>query len=114
MEIAMTIDYSSGTKPATIEVLLGDSKFTYDLATKELAAPRGKLISYDKEDGKLDLRFFVDRPTVEVFAEHGAVYVFHNRAEPGTPLDQIIVRLKTGDATIESLKVYPLKSIWKK
>ena len=112
VEIAMTIDYSTGTKPATIEVQLGDNKFTYDVATREVAAAKGKLISYDKEDGKLDLRFYVDRPTVEVFAEHGAVYLFHNRAQQGTPMDQVIVRLKTGDATVENMKVYRLKSIW--
>ena len=110
----MTIDYSGASKPATIEVQLGDNKFTYDLTTKELAAPKGKLISYDKEDGKLDLHFFVDRPTIEVFAEHGAVYLLHNRAQQGTPLDQIMIRLKTGDATIESMNAYQLKSIWKK
>ena len=114
VEIAMTIDYSGGSKPTTIEVQLGDNKFSYDLTTKELAAAKGKLISYDKEDGKLDLHFFVDRPTIEVFAEHGAVYLLHNRAQQGTSLDQIIIRLKTGDATVESLKAYQLKSIWQK
>ena len=112
VEIAMTIDYSTGTKPSTIEVQLGDNKFTYDVATREVAAAKGKLISYDKEDGKLDLRFYVDRPTVEVFAEHGAVYLFHNRVQQGTPLDQVIVRLKTGEATVENMKVYRLESIW--
>lgn len=112
VEIAMTIDYSGGNKPATIEVQLGDGKFTYDLATKELSDSRGKLVSHDKEDGKLDLHFYVDRPTIEVFAEHGAVYLLHNRAQQVVPLDQVVVRLKTGTATIENLKAFRLKSIW--
>ena len=111
VEVEMTLNYSSGRKPATIEVQLGDSKFTYDVATKELAA-KGKLTSYDKEDGKLDLHFFVDRPTVEVFAEHGAVYMLNNRNNQGVPVDQVVLRLKGGDATLESLKAYQLKSIW--
>ena len=114
LEIAMTIDYSSGTKPAIIEVQLGDSKFSYDLATREVIGGKGKLISYDKEDGKLDLHFFIDRPVVELFAEHGAVYLFQNRNQMGAPIDQIIVRVKSGDATIESAKAYELKSIWPK
>ncbi len=114
VEIVMTLDYSTGSKPTSIEVQLGDDKFSYNLATKELAAPRGKLISYDKEDGKLDLRFYVDRPTVEVFAEHGAVYLLHNRGQMGMPLNQVIVRPVGGEVTIESLKAYQLKSIWKK
>jgi sucrose-6-phosphate hydrolase SacC (GH32 family) len=113
-EIDMTLDYSSGKKPASIEIILADMKFTYDLATKELAGPRGKLTSYDKEDGKLDLHLFVDRPTVEVFAEHGAVYMLSNRANHGAPLDQLKLRITGGDATIESLKAYQLKSIWPK
>ena len=114
VEIEMTIDYRAGKKPDSIEVQLGDNKFGYNLATREVSAARGKLISYDKEDGKLDLHFFVDRPTIELFAEHGAVYLFQNRAKVGTPFDQIVVRVKGGEATVESAKAYQLKSIWPK
>ena len=79
-----------------------------------MAGAKGKLTSYDKEDGKLDLRIFVDRPTVEIFADHGAVYMLNNRNIQGAPLDQVVLRLKGGSATIESAKAYSLKSIWKK
>jgi len=114
VEIEMTIDYGQGTKPSSIEVEIGDSKFSYDTATREVAAPKRKLVSYDKEEGKLQLHFFVDRPTIEVFAQHGAVYLLHNRNLPGVPLDGVTIRLKSGDATLESLKAYELQSIWPK
>ena len=114
VEIVMTIDYSQGSKPASIDVQLGDDKITYDLATREFVAGKGKLVSYDTEDGKLDLRIYVDRPTMEVFAERGAVYLLHNRAQMGAPLDKVLVRVHGGDATLESLKAYELKSIWPK
>ena len=110
----MTIDYSQGSKPASIDVQLGDDKISYNLTSKELVAGKGKLVSYDTEDGKLDLRIYVDRPTMEVFAEHGAVYLLHNRAQMGASLDKVLVRVHGGDATLESLKAYELKSIWPK
>lgn len=112
VEIVMTIDYSQGSKPASIDVQLGDDKVTYDLATKEFVAGKGKLVSYDTEDGKLDLRIYVDRPTMEVFAERGVVYLLHNLAQMGASLDKALVRVHGGDATLESLKAYELKSIW--
>ena len=114
VEIVMTIDYSQGSKPASIDVQLGDDKISCNLASKELVAGKGKLVSYDTEDGKLDLRIYVDRPTMEVFAEHGAVYLLHNRAQMGASLDKVLVRVHGGDATLESLKAYELKSIWPK
>ena len=114
VEIEMTIDYGQGTKPSSIEVELGDSKFSYDTATREVAAPKGKLVSYDKEDGKLQLHFFVDRPTIEVSAQHGSVFLLHNRNLPGVPLDGVTIRLKSGEATLESLKARELQSIWPK
>jgi fructan beta-fructosidase len=114
VEIDMVLDYGGGTKPAQIEIEVGESKYTYDLETKELTGPKGKLTAYDKEDGKLDLRIFVDRPTVEIFADHGAVYMLNNRNVQGAPLEQVVLRLKGGSATIETAKAYMLKSIWKK
>jgi fructan beta-fructosidase len=114
VEIEMTIDYGKGAKPSSIEVELGESKFSYDPVTKEVAAPKGKLVSYDKDEGKLQFHFYVDRPTIEVFAQHGAVYLLHNRNLPGVPLDGVTIRLKSGDATLESLKAYELQSIWPK
>lgn len=114
LEICLTLDYSSGKKPDMIELQLNECTISYHIPRKELSIPKGKLISYDQEDGKLDLRIYVDRPTVEVFAEHGAVYMLHNRAVQGAPLEQVILRLKGGDVTLESIKVYPLKSIWPK
>ncbi|MEI6644793.1 MAG: glycoside hydrolase family 32 protein [bacterium] len=113
VEICLILDYSSGKKPEMIELQLNECTISYQISRKELSIPKGKLISYDKEDGKLDLRIYVDRPIVEVFAEHGAVYMLHNRVVQGASLERAILRLKGGDATLENMKVYQLKSIWK-
>ena len=64
------------------------------------------------EDGKLDLRIFVDRATVEVFAEGGSVSYLEGRSELGEVIRNLKLSVEDGSATIESLKGFRLKSIW--
>ncbi|MDP6046468.1 MAG: GH32 C-terminal domain-containing protein [Phycisphaerae bacterium] len=88
---------------------LGTTWVVYDVPNK--AFTHFGLKSYDKEDDKLDLRIFIDTATIEVFGEHGAVFYLDNRHDQGVALDKILLRLKAGSATIESMKIYKLRSI---
>ena len=68
---------------------------------------------FDRDDGRLDLRIYVDRATVEVFAKNGAVYFLEGRKNLGAPIEDLKITIDGGSATIESLKAFRLKSIWK-
>jgi fructan beta-fructosidase len=117
VEVAMTLAYPSGRKPSAIHLQLGHTKILCDLKNNTFHGADGKydaLTSYDKEDGKLDLRIFIDSATVETFAENGAVYFIHNRTDQDAALNDMKIHVEGGEATIQQLTAYELKSIHSK
>jgi len=72
---------------------------------------KDKVIVHDKEDGKIDFRFYIDRATYEVFVENGSVYKIGLRAITAGPVGKVSIGLKDAEGTAD-LKVYKLKSIW--
>ena len=111
-EVELTVDFEEGDAPERVVVQLGQNSISYNVSTKSF--PEARLTSFDIEDGKLDLRLFVDSATVEVFAEHGAVYFLQPRRKQGEVVSGLGVIVDGGSATIENLKVHRLKSIWKR
>ncbi|WDE97720.1 GH32 C-terminal domain-containing protein [Lentisphaera profundi] len=114
IELEMTLDYPLGRKPSAIYLQVGQTKILCDLAKNKFHGAKGKysgISSYDKEDGKLDLRIYIDSATLETFAENGAVYFIHNRTDQGAALNDIKIHVEDGEVGIESLNVYELKSI---
>jgi len=110
LDIQLTLKIEGN--PKTVKLNFGRDEVLYDYANKEF--PRHNLKVFDKEDGKLDMRIFVDRPTVEVFAEGGSVYYLEGRRVLGESIKDISLVVDGGSATIENLKAYEMKSIWKK
>ncbi len=110
LEIELSLRYADGNPPDRFALQVGENWITYDVANKTF--PDARLTSYDKEDGKLDLRVFVDSSTVEVFGEHGAVYYLQPRRVQDESVKELLVKVEGGGAGIESMKVYSLKSIW--
>ena len=55
-------------------------------------------------DGRLTFDLIIDQATVEVFANHGTVYLSGN-VFPDPQSDEISMRAVTGSATIESLEL---------
>jgi len=96
--------------PSIAKLLLGSTEILYDSAKKEF--PRHRIKVFDPEDGKLDLRIFVDRATMEVFAEGGSIYYLEGRRELGEVIRNLKLSVEGGSATIESLRAFRLKSIW--
>lgn len=64
------------------------------------------------QDGKLKLRILVDTSSVEVFGQDGEVVVT-DRIFPSPANRSTGVMTKGGEAEVESLKVYSLRSIWR-
>ncbi|QHA90840.1 glycoside hydrolase family 32 protein [Bacillus sp. N1-1] len=64
------------------------------------------------EDGKVKLHLFVDRSSVELFANDGK-RVMTNRIFPSEDSDDFEIYAMNGKVTLESLEVYELDSSWK-
>ena len=110
LDIQLTLKIEGN--PESVKLNFGADEVLYDYANKEF--PRHNMKVFDKEDGKLEMRIFIDRPTVEVFAEGGSVYYLEGRRVLGELIKDISLVVDGGSATIENMKVYEMKSIWKK
>ena len=64
------------------------------------------------EDGKVKLHLFVDRSSVELFANDGK-RVMTNRIFPSEGSDGLEIYAMNGKVTLDSLEVYKLESSWK-
>lgn len=117
IEVDLTLSYPESQKPKKVSVQLADTTIICDLVKNEFRGDKGRygpLTSYDKEDGKLSLRIYVDSATVETFAENGAVYFIHNRTQQEAPVKEVVITAQGGQASIEHLHVHQLRSIWEK
>lgn len=61
-------------------------------------------------DGKLSLRIFIDRSSIEVFGNGGKT-VMTNLVFPTEPYSSVSVTAEGGNARIENLKIYPIKEL---
>ncbi len=82
----------------------------YDVEKRQLSC-LDKTAPLDTEDGGIKLEILVDRTTIEIFANDGQVYMPMGTVSDGG--DAILKVFSTGgQATIKSLAVHELKSIW--
>ncbi len=109
-DICLTLQKKGNPTTATIRV--GEFSLTYNFAKESF----GK-IAAPLTNGKLKVRILVDRPTFEVFMAGG--YSYHlrtRRTKSGIKPGRISISADTPNGSgvvIESLKAYPMKSIWK-
>ncbi len=83
----------------------------YDAAAKEIVV-NGQRAKVPLHDGSQQLAIYVDRTTIEVFANDGLVYM----PQPFIPKDSdtsLQVSTMGGSVKIETLEVYALNSAWK-
>lgn len=66
---------------------------------------------YRARGSRLRLHFFVDRSSVEVFVDGGAV-VMTELVFPSAPFDQVRLVAEGGAATLVAAELYQLQSIW--
>ena len=116
--VEVVVSVKTEAKKGTIELKFGATSLYYFIEQKQLGdSPfiqniRDKCIVHDKDDGRIDFRLYVDRATWEVFVENGSVYKIGSRKDMSTPVGKISVGLAGAEGTVESMKVYKLKSIW--
>ena len=105
----------------TAEISVGDAKeigfnlrgvaVSYNVEKQELSCLDRKA-SLKLVNGKIKLRLLVDRTSIDIFGNDGALYMPMGMI---LPADKTALELsaKGGSAHINSLKVYELKSAWK-
>ncbi|MDE6007111.1 MAG: DUF4980 domain-containing protein [Muribaculaceae bacterium] len=59
-------------------------------------------------DGKISLRIFIDKSSIEVFGNNGR-FVMTNLVFPTTPYNKLSISSTGGNARIENLKIYSIK-----
>ncbi len=106
-EIVATLVPSKG---CLVDIDLGGAKITYDAALEELTVD-GRKAKAVLHDGKIDLRIFVDRASLEVYALGGLLYMPFPHL---TPLDDNVLSIcpSRGRLSLEGFTSYQLASIW--
>ena len=105
-DIVVTLNRGTASKAV---LQFGDNALTYDFANQKLDEMPLKM-----EDGKVTIRVLVDRPMFEVVGGGGACYKTSARRDMGQPIGRISLSAVEGDVKIESMKIYSMRSIWKK
>jgi len=82
----------------------------YSVTDQRLTAG-GRTADLDPVDGKINLRILVDRPSVEIYANEGRIYM-PMRAVRDLSNKSLEIYAKGGSARIKKLAVYEMKSIW--
>lgn len=129
LEIDAELWLGSAREDVGLKVRSGPGEETvvgYDVETQELYVDRRRsgITGFDTDfpvvqraplaadHGKLHLRVFVDRSSVEVFSDDGAVSLT-SQIFPREDSDAISVFADGGVAKVESLDVWRLRSIWR-
>ena len=96
-------------------------RVSYNVEDKRLIGGKGKegdefssgetIAKLSPVDGKINLRILVDRPSIEIYANKGRIYM---PMQAVRDLDNKSLKIysKGGNAHIEELTVYEVKSIW--
>jgi sucrose-6-phosphate hydrolase SacC (GH32 family) len=94
-----------------IGFVIRDIPVTYDVEKQELSC-QGNKASLKPVNGKIQLELLVDRTSIEIFGNHGRVYmpVGVILADNSKSLE---IFTKGGDTEVESLEIYELNSAWK-
>lgn len=122
-EIMLDID---GSKSQSVDLVLANAKgdkvvMTYDTKqhTMSFDRTRSGIVDFSQEfgavtitpthekDGKVSLRLFIDRSSIELFGDDGR-FVMTNLVFPNEPYSTLSISAKNGNAKISNLKIYSL------
>jgi fructan beta-fructosidase len=107
-DVCVTLQKKGSPKEATIA--LGGTTITYNFESETCAGKPAPMTG-----DKVNIRILIDRPTAEVFSADGYSYELMGRKDAGENVGQISVKIDAPEGsgvTVESLNVYPVKSIW--
>jgi sucrose-6-phosphate hydrolase SacC (GH32 family) len=107
LEIQSEIELGSASE---VGFTLRGNPLLYNVQNKTLTC-KDETVEVEPGDGKIRLHIFVDRTTIEIFGNEGRMPIFLC-----FPLDtenkSLEVFARGGQANIQRLKVWKLKSIW--
>jgi fructan beta-fructosidase len=93
-----------------VTLAFGGNAITCDFKEQELDG-----MPLPLKDGKFQIRLIIDRPLYEVFGTDGSCHKVAPRGESaGKPVGKISITADGGSATVESLVIYEMISIWEK
>ncbi len=92
-----------------VSLKFGTNTLTYKVAEQTLDG-----MPLPLKEKAFSVRVVVDRPMFETIGGEGIIYKTAPRKDGGKSLENITVISTGGNATVKSIKVYPLESIWKK
>jgi len=105
-DIVVTLKKGTASKAV---LRFGENTAVYDFGAEKLDEMPLKM-----KDGKVTFRVLVDRPMYELIGGGGACFKTAGRRDMGKPIGTVSLRAEGGSLTVESLKVYEMKSAWKK
>ncbi len=106
-DIVVTLKKGTATKAV---LQFGGNKTTYDFNAQKLDK-----MPLAMKDDKVTFRVLIDRPMYELIGGGGACFKTSGRGgDMGKPIGTISLAAEGGSLTVESLKVYEMKSAWKK
>ncbi|MEL7585215.1 MAG: glycoside hydrolase family 32 protein [Prolixibacteraceae bacterium] len=82
-------------------------------ATKNTLSCLGQTMGLEPEHGKISLEILIDRTSVEIFGNGGKL-VMTSCFNPEPDANELVLYNTGGELGIESLQVYPLKSMYEK
>ncbi len=110
-DISFTLEKKGNPKTATIQI--EKCTLIYDFSKEHFGKFPAPLT-----DGKVTVRILVDRPTMEVFMADGYSYHMEQRKNlSGNKLGKMTIRADAPSGSgvlVRDLKIYPMRSIWKK
>jgi hypothetical protein len=105
-DIVLTVKKGSANR---MVLMFGGNEICYDFNVQKL---EGMFLPL--KNGIVVIRLLIDRPLYEVFGTEGRCHKVMSRGEAaGKPVGKISVTAEGGSATVVSLEVHELKSIWK-
>ncbi len=104
-DVVVTLKKGTASKAV---LRFGENAATYDFAAQKLDE-----MPLAMKDGRVTFRVLVDRPMYELIGGGGACFKTSGRRDAGKPLGTISLGAEGGSLTVESLKIYEMKSAWK-
>jgi fructan beta-fructosidase len=107
------LDVTAVVKPGDakqVKVTFGANTLVYDTAKQTLDG----MPLPPADDNTFHLRVVVDRPLYEVIGNGGAVYKTAARKDGGKEFKAVEFTAVGGSASVTTLDVYPMKSVWSK
>lgn len=105
-DIVLTVKKGSANR---MVLMFGGNEICYDFKAQKLEG-----IFLPLKNGIVVIRLLIDRPLYEVFGTGGRCHKVASRGEAaGKPVGNISVTAEGGSATVVSLEVHEMKSIWK-